>query len=83
LGVSELGIDTALAGGTSFQKFSFEAVSPITLTETQRRRVIELINYMKPAHTHFIRLIEPEEEEAPVVEWILGVSELGIDTVLS
>jgi phage tail-like protein len=83
LGVSELGVDTALGPGTSFLRYSFEAVTDEDLTELQRRRMIELIEYMKPAHTHLIRVIEPGTAGVPAVTWQLGVSELGVDTVLA
>ncbi len=65
LGVHELGNPdtTWLAPETSFQRFAFEVVvllphsAPVLLAET-RARLVELIHVMRPAHTHFRRLIE-------------------------
>jgi phage tail-like protein len=68
LGESELGIDTFLGPGTSFLRFSFEVEAFINLDETTRRRLIEIVQYMKPAHTHFVRLIEPTLPETSVDE---------------
>jgi len=61
--------------------YSFKIVSPIALTEEQRKRITDIANYMKPAHTH---LIEIEEPEVPLVidDWELGLSELGEKTEL-
>lgn len=68
LGESELGIDTYLGPGTSFLRFSFEVETFVNVDETTRRRLIEIVQYMKPAHTHFVRLIEPTHPETPVDE---------------
>lgn len=81
LGIDELGIDTYLGMSEAYLLYSFKIVSPIALTETQRKRIRDIANYMKPAHTH---LIEIEEPEMPVVidDWELGLSELGEKTLL-
>lgn len=81
LGEDELGDSvtdgTAILGpGTTFGLYSFEVVSPITLTADQRVRIKELADYMKPAHTHCIRIVEPTIPE--VIDHLeLGLSELG------
>jgi hypothetical protein len=59
LGESALGFDTALGPGTLFQRYSFEAESTEALSTVQRQQLVELIDYMKPAHTHLVRIIEP------------------------
>jgi phage tail-like protein len=78
LGESELGVDTDLAPGTSRERFSFDVISPVTLTDDQRERIRQIVEYMKPAHTHLVRIVEPT---APVsIEHLeLGLSELGGD----
>jgi phage tail-like protein len=53
---------TILGPGASFLLYSFEVevLSPErALTTEERRRLTEIIDWMKPAHTHFVRLIEP------------------------
>jgi phage tail-like protein len=59
LGDSELGIDTILGTSDLRLRYSFEVISPVTLTETQRSIVAQIANTWRTAHTHFIRLIEP------------------------
>jgi hypothetical protein len=62
LGVGQLGDDTVLGPGTSYLLYSFdvEVTAPITgLTAQQRLWLIEMVNWGKPSHTHFSRLIEP------------------------
>lgn len=56
--------------------YTFEIHSAIELTPEQRERITDLANFMKPAHTHLLRIVEPS---TPVVydHLELGVSELG------
>jgi phage tail-like protein len=78
LGVSELGFDTILGPGGSRERYSFDVVSPIELTDEQREQIETIVEYMKPAHTHLIRIIEPTPVE--VIDHLeLGLSELGGD----
>jgi hypothetical protein len=51
------------------------------LADQERRQLRVIVEYLKPAHTHFVDLVEP----LPIVEpdhWELGLSELGVTTVL-
>lgn len=78
LGDDELGVDTVL--GTSVQRdlYSFEIVSPSVLTDAQRDRILTIADYVKPAHTHIARLIEPEVVVPIDPDHVeLGLSELG------
>lgn len=83
LGIDELGdsVDegTAILGpGTSFALYSFEIVSPVVLTAEQREQIRTIANYMKPAHTHLVQIIEPVVPE--VFDHLeLGISVLGDD----
>jgi phage tail-like protein len=81
LGESELGVNWSLGPATSFLRFSFKVVSPVVLTAKQRAQITDIANYMKPAHTHFVQLVEPV---APVVvdHLELGLSELGDEWIL-
>jgi phage tail-like protein len=84
LGESELGVDTILATSISFLRFSFEVVSPVTLTERQRDIIREIALKCKPAHTHFVRFLEPggPVPAADFGYWELGTKALGESTVL-
>jgi hypothetical protein len=68
LGESELGFDTFLGPGTSFLRYSFEVETFVNVDETIRRRLIEIVQYMKPAHTHFVRLVSPTQLDIVVDE---------------
>ncbi len=81
LGVSELGIDWELGPSDRFARYAFDVKVGRVLTPTERKHLRAIVNYMKPAHTHFVNLLEPV---APIVpdHWELGVSEIGPETQL-
>ncbi len=76
LGESELGFDWTLGTDNAGQLYSFRVIAGQILTETQRSQISQIAEYMKPAHTHFLGIVEPEE---PIVvdHLELGLSELG------
>jgi phage tail-like protein len=81
LGESLLGEDWVLGPSDSFAAYAFEVIVPRALAAEERRRLRQIVDYMKPAHTHFVRLVEPEVP--PVVDHVeLGLSELGETWVL-
>jgi len=78
LGESELGEDTILGPGSSRERYSFDVIAPVLLTDEQREQIRDIVEYMKPAHTHLVNIIEPEEPD--VIDHVeLGLSELGGD----
>lgn len=80
LGESILGEDWILGASASFAVFAFDVVTPRALTPEERLRVRIIVDYMKPAHTHF-RVVEPIIPE--VLDHLeLGLSELGETWVL-
>ncbi len=81
LGESELGLDFSLCPSDSFSRFSFSVIVDRVLTAEETSRLTEIIEYMKPAHTHLISIIEPTSPEF-INHWEVGVSELGDTTVL-
>ena len=78
LGVSQLGLNWILGPGNSFALYAFRIISGIALTAEQ----IEFIaNYMKPAHTHLIEIVQPSTP--PTYDPLeLGISRLGDDWLL-
>lgn len=82
LGESELGVDWELGPSDRFSLYAFDVEVGVVLTETQRRQIRQLVDYLKPAHTHFIDLVEPTPPQVSTW-WDLGMSELGIATELN
>jgi len=84
LGESELGDIGLFDSGTwelgpsgSFAKYAFNVTVGVLLTDDQRAKIRGIVVYMKPAHTHFVFLIEPTPPT--VIDHIeLGLSELGV-----
>ena len=80
LGESELNIDTILCPSDAFERRSFSLMVDINLTDDQRKQMANIVKWMKPANTHFIRFIEPGHDDF-IDHWLLGISELASDTV--
>lgn len=81
LGDSLLGEDWVLGPSSLFAALAFEVVSPRLLSTEERRRLQQIVDYLKPAQTHFARLVEPvPPETVDPVE--LGQSELGETWIL-
>lgn len=81
LGESLLGENWILGPAGSFAAYSFEVVVPRALALEERRRLRAIVDYMKPAHTHLARIVEPEIPEL-IDHLELGLSELGETWVL-
>lgn len=59
LGDDELGIGTFLGPSDQRSLYSFDVEVDRALTDEERRILREIVDYMKPGHTHHIRTIEP------------------------
>lgn len=57
--LDELGVSTLLAPAEGTYRFSFWLLSPTTLTATQKSQISLIANYVKPAHTFYLGVIEP------------------------
>lgn len=81
LGEDELGEDTYLGPSEQYLLYSFRIIAPYALSETQRKQITDIAEYMKPAHEHLVEIKEPE---LPIVidHWELGLSLLGNETDL-
>jgi phage tail-like protein len=77
LGESELGIDWELGPSERFARYAFDVRSARVLTPSERRLVRLIVDYLKPAHTHFVELFEPAVLHEPD-HWELGESELDL-----
>jgi phage tail-like protein len=81
LGESELDIDTILCPSTLFEKYAFQVMVDVNLTARQRLQMTNIVNYMRPANTHFIGFIEPGHPDF-IDHWLLDFSLLNINTDL-
>lgn len=81
LGESELGVDWELGTDDRFLRFAFSVRAPRVLEPRQREQLHALVEYLKPAHTHLLEILEPTPPE-PSLFWELGISMLGIETTL-
>jgi hypothetical protein len=81
LGESELGVDWILGPSDRFARYAFNVRVAVPLSEPQRRHLRAIVEYMKPAHTHFVDLIEPTPPQT-YAHWELGISELGESSTL-
>ena len=81
LGESELGVDWILGPSDRFALYAFNVEVSRILGEIERRQLRAIVEYLKPAHTHFVDLLEPLP---PIVydHWELGVSEIGVTSDL-
>ena len=64
-----------------FARYAFEVHVDRVLSDVERRQLRTIVALIKPAHTHFVALVEPRLP-AVVDHWVLGVSELGESTDL-
>ncbi len=81
LGESQLGVDWVLGPSHRFALYAFNVVVSRLLTPTARKRLRALVEYLKPAHTHFVDVVEPFPTALPD-HWELGLSYLGESTYL-
>jgi phage tail-like protein len=81
LGESELGVDWELGPSDRFARYAFSVVVARVLAVKERRQLRAIVELSKPAHTHFVDLVEPL---APIVpdHWEIGESELGTTSLL-
>ncbi len=81
LGVSQLGVDWVLAPSDRFARYAFDVEVSRVLTPSERQKLRTIVDYLRPAHTHFVTLSEPAEVVTSQY-WELGLSELGATTEL-
>jgi phage tail-like protein len=81
LGESLLGVDWVLGPSDRFARYAFNVEVARILTDRERKQLRAIVEYLKPAHTHFVDLVEPLPPVLPN-HWELGVSDLGETTDL-
>ncbi|MDJ0767106.1 MAG: phage tail protein [Myxococcota bacterium] len=81
LGESELGVDWILGPSDRFALYAFNIEVDQKPTNTQREQIRAIVELTKPGHTHFVDLLYPDDSPS-LHHWELGISELGINSVL-
>jgi phage tail-like protein len=81
LGDAELGVNWILGPSTSWARYAFELAVSRVLTADERVQVRAIVDYLKPAHTHFVQILEPGAP-APDEAWVIDVGELGLVSAL-
>jgi phage tail-like protein len=81
LGESELGIDWVLGPSDRYARYAFNVEVARILADRERQQLRAIVEYLKPAHTHFVDLVEPLQLVLPN-HWELGLSDLGETTEL-
>jgi len=81
LGESLLGVDWILGPSDRFARYAFNVVVARILSPVERKLLRTLVKYLKPAHTHFVDLVEPFAAVLPD-HWELGLSDLSDTTLL-
>ncbi|MBP7509258.1 MAG: hypothetical protein KA807_15705 [Prolixibacteraceae bacterium] len=80
IGETPFGIITDVSGVDFNQKrkaqFHFEVIIISKANETQKKLIREIIDYIKPAHTHWT-LIEGNELKSSHGAWVIGETKLG------
>jgi hypothetical protein len=83
IGFSMLGVDTVLGPGDSWLQNAYEIISPVDLTDEQRRIVRDVATWADPVDLHLARIVEPSTSDPVVTSyWKLGFSALGLTTKL-
>lgn len=77
LGEAKIGVNWILGPSDRAALYSFDVRVIRELTVTERRQIRTIVDYMKPAHTHFISLLEPGLPPSDDA-WELGISLLGV-----
>jgi phage tail-like protein len=77
LGDAELDASWVLGPSDRFARYAFDVEVSRALNAKERRMVRALVNYLKPAHTHFVDLREGRPMSS-TDDWILGESALGV-----
>lgn len=82
LGESLLGTTSILGPERQRQIYTFDVVTERVLVGDERARLLELIEFMRTAHTHLGRILEPGRVDEVIDHVSLGFSRLGTEFVL-
>jgi phage tail-like protein len=73
---------TVLGTSVPYLLYSFKIISDTILTEDQKDKIKTIVEYMKPAHTHCLGIVDPSTPEDEIDHLELGLSQLGVNWTL-
>lgn len=73
--------DWILAPSSCFAGYAFDVIVGVLLTDAQRKHLRAIVEYLKPAHTHFVSRVEPAPSML-IDQRKFGVSEVEVATAL-
>ena len=82
LGEAEIGVNWILGTSDRYALYSFNIRVDRELSETEMKQIRDIVELVKPGHTHFIELIVPGPPPSDDA-WVIGVSVIGVDSRLS
>lgn len=82
LGVAHFGVDSVLGTEDIATLYSFDVISPVSLTDEQRARIRYVVAFMRRAPCHLRRIVEPTAPPESPDHWELGLSHFGTETLL-
>ncbi len=74
LGESELGVDWVLGPSDRFALYAFNVEVGRLLADDERIQLRAIVEYLKPAHTHFVDLVEPVAVIEPTTGSLVSAS---------
>lgn len=83
LGEDILGVTAILGPGDKYARNAYEILSPVELTDDQRRQVRDIAELLDPVYMHLVRIVEPGETPGTLTFWVLNESALGLTTQLA
>jgi hypothetical protein len=82
LGEAEIGVNWILGTSERYALYSFNIRADRVLNETEKKQLRDIVELVKPGHTHFVALIVPGPPPSDDA-WVIGVSVVGVDSRLS
>jgi phage tail-like protein len=82
LGEAEIGVNWILGTSDRYALYSFNIRADRVLNATEKKQLRDIVELVKPGHTHFVALIVPGPPPSDDA-WVIGVSVVGVDSRLS
>ncbi len=81
IGTATIGSTLVIGTSALRQRLYFRVHVAQFISDEQRQRIHDIVAYMKRTETHFA-IKEPELPPGPIDHWVIGFSQVGINTTL-